>query len=557
MNQNWVGITYLACVLITGTLTAQESPVIAPGARLQKLSGGFSFTEGPAVDAQGNVFFTDQPNDRIYRWSVDGALSVFLSPCGRSNGLYFDHQGHLWACADEHNELWRIDPQGHVTVVIRNFRDRKLNGPNDLWIARTGGIYFTDPFYQRSYWTRGPMELTGQHVYYLGPDGDALQQVTTDLDKPNGLIGTPDGRFLYVADIGASRTYRFAVNADGTLGQKRLFCTLGSDGMTLDQAGNLYLTGAGVTVFNRHGRKIEHIDVPSSWTANLTFGGPQRKALFITARDALYSLEMSVSGASLLPDFNTDEKVDLRDFAHLANHWRQDEHAVDLGPTPLGDDPVDARDMAVLAEHWLREILPVDLKAYWKLDEAAEEMALDSAGLNDAQVLGNVRWLSEGGQRKGALNLDGIDDALITPPVINPAEGPFSVFAWIRGGMPGQVLFSQEEGVNWLMANPDSGALRTDLTIPPVTVRYKTTYGPPLVSGAGIADGMWHRIGFVWDGETRHLYVDAVEVARDDSENLAPSAGDLIIGAGSTWEAGTFFSGTIDEVRVYDGAITP
>jgi len=557
MKKHWLGMAALVLAMNTARLLAQESAVIAEGARLQRLASGFSFTEGPAVDAAGNVFFTDQPNDRIYRWSVEGVLSVFLSPCGRSNGLYFDSQGHLWACADEHNELWRIDPAGHVTVVINDFRGRKLNGPNDLWITRTGGIYFTDPFYQRSYWTRGPMEQSGQHVYYLGPDRGELIQVTTDLEKPNGIMGTPDGRFVYVADIGAGRTYRYRIHTDGTLTQKRLFCTQGSDGMTLDQEGNLYLTGTGVTVFNHHGHKIEQVDVPASWTANVTFGGADRRTLFITARDAVYSLRMRVPGASLAPDVHTDERVDLKDFSRLAQPWRRSDPSVDLGLAPQGDNRVDLRDIGVLAERWLEEVLPVDLKAYWKLDALSGDVTQDSAGHSDAQVLGAPLWQPHSGRVDGALQLDGADDHLITAPVLNPAQGPFSVFAWIKGGMPGQVLLSQETGVQWLMADMLGGTLRTNLTIRPVTVRYKTTYGPPLVSSASITDGDWHRIGFIWTGQTRCLYVDGMEVARDTSEDLAPCEGGLIIGAGAGLETGSFFSGLIDDVRIYDSAVIP
>src|SRR5215469_9568180 len=123
-------------------LAAAESPVIAPGATLQKLVGDCSFTEGPACDSKGNVFFTDQPNDRILEWSTDGKLSTFMHPCGRSNGLSFDSHGNLWACADEKNELWRIEP-GKTTIVVTNYEGKLLNGPNDVWIQPQGGLYFT------------------------------------------------------------------------------------------------------------------------------------------------------------------------------------------------------------------------------------------------------------------------------------------------------------------------------------------------------------------------------------------------------------------------------
>lgn len=272
--------------------------IVAPGEKLVLLSGGFKFTEGPAADAAGNVFFTDQPNDRICKWSVDGKLTDFMKPAGRSNGMFFDKQGNLWACADMDNQLWKIDPQGKVTAVVKNYQGKLLNGPNDLWIAPDGGIYFTDPLYKRDYWTRNPaMQQDGQHVYYLAPSATEPIRVTTDLKQPNGIRGTPDGKLLYVADIAAGKTYRYQINPDGTLTDKTLFCSMGSDGMTMDNEGNLYLTGRGVTVFNPAGQQIDHIDVAKGWTANVCFGGANRDTLFITASDSLYSIKTRVKGA--------------------------------------------------------------------------------------------------------------------------------------------------------------------------------------------------------------------------------------------------------------------
>lgn len=278
-------------------LFGAEGSLIAPGAKLEKLAGGFAFTEGPAADAQGNVFFTDQPNDRILKWSVDGKLSTFMQPCGRSNGLSFDRQGNLWACADAKNELWRIDPAGKVEVVVKDYEGKLLNGPNDLWIRPDGGIYFTDPFYKRSYWKRGPKAQDRECVYYLASDHRKLTRVAADLTTPNGIIGTADGKTLYVADLGAKKTYVYRIQPDGSLADKRLFCAMGSDGMTIDDRGNVYLTGKGVFVFDKSGKQIEHIDVTGEpWTANVCFGGADRRTLFITASKGLYSIRLTVAG---------------------------------------------------------------------------------------------------------------------------------------------------------------------------------------------------------------------------------------------------------------------
>jgi len=277
--------------------SGEKRGIIAPGAKVEKLAEGFKFTEGPAVDADGNVFFTDQPNDRICKWSVDGKLSDFLQPSGRSNGLYFDKRGNLLACADMDNELWSIDTGGKATVLVKDYKGKLLNGPNDLWEDLKGGIYFTDPLYKRPYWTRDPaMQQDGQHVYYLTPSRRKLMRVTEDLVQPNGIIGTPDGKLLYVADIGDRKTYVYNIEADGTLSGKKLFCSMGSDGMTIDNEGNVYLTGRGVTAFNPAGEKIEHIPIAAGWTANVTFGGADRHTLFITAQTSIYSLQMRVKG---------------------------------------------------------------------------------------------------------------------------------------------------------------------------------------------------------------------------------------------------------------------
>ncbi len=286
-----IGWMLVACA---GWAAAED--VVAPGAELELLSRGFSFTEGPAVDAEGNVYFTDQPNDRILCWDTQDILSVFLKPCGRSNGLYFDKQGHLLACADEKNELWRIDKQGRHTVLVKDYQGKLLNGPNDLWIRPDGGLYFTDPFYKRPYWNRGPKEQDGECVYFLSADGQTLRRVADDLVQPNGVIGTPDGKTLYVADIRAGKTYAYAIQPDGSLTNKRLFCELGSDGMTIDNEGNVYLTGRGVIVFNAQGEKIRQIDVPERWTANVCFGGKDMHTLFITASRGLYAIRMRVKG---------------------------------------------------------------------------------------------------------------------------------------------------------------------------------------------------------------------------------------------------------------------
>jgi gluconolactonase len=272
--------------------------VIEPGAKIEKLADGFLFTEGPSADKDGNVYFTDQPNNRIMVWSVSGELTTFMQPCGRSNGLAFDKEGYLWSCADEKNEIWRIGKDKKVNIIPSKYQDKLLNGPNDLWIAPSGGVYFTDPFYKRSWWDHSTKQQEIMGVYYLSPDLKTITRVVNDLDQPNGIIGTPDGKTLFVADIGGKKTWSYKIEKDGSLSNKKLFCEMGSDGMTMDVKGNLFLTGNGVTIFDKTGKQIGNIAVPESWTANVCFGGKDMKSLYITASKSLYRIRMKIKGTA-------------------------------------------------------------------------------------------------------------------------------------------------------------------------------------------------------------------------------------------------------------------
>ncbi len=292
----------LSLVLLLAAVApaAQDPPVASPvadGAVPEKLAGGFAFTEGPAPDAAGNVYFTDQPNDRIHKWSTDGKLTTFMEPCGRSNGLCFDAAGTLWACADEKNELWKIDvATKKVTVVVKDFGGKLLNGPNDIWVRPDGGAYFTDPLYKRPYWKRGPQEQP-QAVYFLSKEGK-LAKADADVKQPNGIIGTPDGKTLYVADFGVNKTHAYDVQPDGTLANRRVFCAQASDGMTVDDAGNVYFTTRGVQVYDKAGKKVAQIDTPDGGCTNVCFGGAEMRTLFITTGKSLYAVKMRTKGAA-------------------------------------------------------------------------------------------------------------------------------------------------------------------------------------------------------------------------------------------------------------------
>ncbi len=279
-----------AIALTTLSISAEQTPVsvIAPGATPKVLHDGFQFTEGPAADKEGNVFFTDVRASRIHKWSTDGKLSTWRENTGGANGLYFDEKGNLYVCAGDEGRIVSISPKGELSVLADTYDGAKFNKPNDLWIDPKGGVYFSDPAYGRV-----PVVQGGEHVYYLSADRKRLIRVIEDHVRPNGLIGTPDGKTLYVTDNGAKKTYRYKIKKDGTLSDKTLFVSVGSDGMTLDNEGNLYITSESVLVFNSKGKQIEDIKLPNRPT-NVCFGGTDRSTLFITARTLFLSLEMRV-----------------------------------------------------------------------------------------------------------------------------------------------------------------------------------------------------------------------------------------------------------------------
>lgn len=266
--------------------------LVAAGAEVRKLAGDFRFTEGPAADSRGNVYFTDIPNSRIHKWSVDGKLSTFSSESGGANGLFFDRHGNLLACQGRDRQIVSFDSHGRVTALVTEFQGKRFNSPNDLWLDPRGGIYFTDP----RYGNRDGMEQDGEHVYYLSPDRRKLTRVVDDMVRPNGLVGTPDGKRLYVTDHGGNQTFVYQINPDGSLAGKQLLASIGSDGMTLDEQGNLYLTADSVRVYSPSGELREEIVVPER-PANVCFGGTNGKTLFITARTSLYAVDMAVAGS--------------------------------------------------------------------------------------------------------------------------------------------------------------------------------------------------------------------------------------------------------------------
>ncbi len=262
---------------------------------IEKLAGDFSFTEGPAVDAEGNVYFTDIPNHLILIWTLDDQLDTFRVNSGRANGLYFDKDENLLACEGEKGQITSTSPDGDYRPIATEYNGKGFNQTNDLWPDGNGGVYFTDPKYGSD---ENEIPQDGMHVYYLSPDHNSVIRVCDDFEKPNGILGTPDGKILYVTDAQAGKTYRYDIQEDGSLSNKTLFVELGCDGMTLDNAGNVYLTTSGkqaVDIFSPSGELLESIQVPEK-PSNVCFGGKDRNQLFITARTSIYRVGLNAKG---------------------------------------------------------------------------------------------------------------------------------------------------------------------------------------------------------------------------------------------------------------------
>jgi hypothetical protein len=250
------------------------------------------------------------------------------------------------------------------------------------------------------------------------------------------------------------------------------------------------------------------------------------------------------------PDFNGDGIVDSTDISMLIDYWQTDELFYDIAPAPFGDGIVDVQDLIFLSEYLMKEVDDTTLVAHWAFDETEGVVAQDSAAINDAYILGDPIWLPDGGMVDGAILLDGVDDSIVADPVLNPSAGPFSVLAWVQGGVPGQTVISQVDGADWLGTDPLDGTLMTKL-------RSAGRSGSPLLSQTVITDDNWHRIGFVWDGSQRTLYVDGEVAAQDTQKDLGGSYNGIYIGTGKSMAAGTYFSGLIDDVRIYNRAVRP
>jgi len=283
--------------LVAGLLLATAQPrtqgptLVAPGATVERLATGFGFLEGPAADLEGNLYFSDIQSERIYRWTPDDGVTTFREATGRAHGIRFTLAGQLLICEMGNRRVTAIDTGGNTFILADELERRRFNSPDDLLGRSEGRCLFQRP----TIWADDDKKMDGDHVYYISSDRTVIRRVADDLVRPNGIVGTMDGSRVYIADHGAGRTYVYRPANDGSLGDKRLFATQGADGMTVDEMGNVYLTGQDITIYDPNGAQVASIAVPEA-PANLAFGGADGTTLFITARTSLYALAMTVTG---------------------------------------------------------------------------------------------------------------------------------------------------------------------------------------------------------------------------------------------------------------------
>jgi sugar lactone lactonase YvrE len=465
----------------------------------------------PCFDAQGNLWIGSWGGglvkfDGVDDWTVYNTGNSGL-PNNRAWATVFDGQGNLWigtygsgVAKFDGADNWTVYntsnsglPHNDAAVGSGSLA---IDGQGNVWIGTFGGGLAKFDGDNWTVYNTSNSGLPDNSVYSLAIDG-----------QDNVWIGTWAGGLAWFDGV----NWTVYDTSNSGLPDNRLYC------LAIDDAkGNVWI-------------------------------GTENGGL------AVYRPRPAV-------DFNGDGIVDCADMCIMVDHWGENYSLCDIGPTPFGDGIVDVQDLIVLAEYLFEEVDDPTLVAHWKLDETKGIIAHDSAGGNNAFVIGGAVWQPTSGEMNGALQFDGVDDYVITDHILDPADGVFSVFAWIKGGAPGQVVISQTDGAGmgatWLSADPTDGKLMTRLMPPSTGLRIPPQ---PLVSEFVITDGNWHRIGFVWDGSYRYLYVDGAEVAKDTQSFsiLESSDGGLYLGAGKNLDAASFLSGLIDDVRIYDRAITP
>ena len=523
---------------------------------------------GPLVfDAQGNLWIA---SGDLSPGSSAGGLAKFGGenwtvyytsnsglPCNNIHALAFDGQGNLWigtgvplnpsrgGLAKFDGENWTVYNRGNSGLPYNIVWDLAFDALRNLWIgtvepvcgSEAGGLAKFDG----QNWTvynKVNSGLTSNDVWDLLFDAQGNLWVGhgDDYLPAGGGLAKFDGENWTVYHTSNSPLTWHMVTSLALDAQQNLWMGMCSAHTTT--GGVARFDGEDWWVFNEWNSGLPHITATglafdeqgSAWIG--TYGGG-----------------LAVCCPRSVVDFNGDGFIDTKDLLRLIESWGQDAPMADIAP-PFGDGVVDALDLELLMSYWEQPVDDPTLIAHWALDESEGAIASDSKGTSDGYVFGDAVWEPDGGQVGGAISLDGIDDHIVAGLALNPADGPFSVFAWVQGGMPGQTVISQFNGDNWLGADSASGCLTTELCS-------SGRGGAPLQSAANITDGSWHRVGLVWDGVYRVIYVDDIPVAEDTQTGLESSVGGLRIGCGIDPAVGTFWSGLIDDVRVHGRAVRP
>ncbi len=492
---------------------------------------------GLAIDPEGNIWCGteggfgkfDGENWTVYNTGNSGLPhNLVASPS-------FDSQGNLWVgtwgggLAKFDGADWTVYNTSNSGLPQNQPWATLVDTDDSVWIGTTGGGLAEFDGADWAVYNTGNSGLPQNALGDLCFDSEGnlwvaggVGLVIAKFDGQNWTVYAPDDPLRPNNDI-----WDLAIDAQGN----KWIATLGG--------GLLRFDGDNWTVYN---------------TSNS--GLPDNRLYRLLIDDATGSIWIGTENAGLavfrprpVVDFNGDGTVDIKDLLRLIESWGINDPLCDIGPTAFGDGMVDEADLEVLMSHWGQEVEDSSLIAHWRFDEIEGMIAADIAGDHDGTVIGVPAWQPTGGKVDGALEFNGTT-FVVTDSVLNPSDGPFSVLAWIKDGAPGQVIVSQQAGANWLMADALQGSLATELK---GNRRLSTALSSEII----ITDGDWHRLGFAWDGSVRSLYVDDILVAEDTETALAEGYGGLSIGAGKNLTAGTFFSGLIDDVRIYNRAVKP
>jgi hypothetical protein len=487
-----------------------------------------------AVDSEDRVWSGTETGLSAFdgqNWAVYRTSNSPL-PDNQAGAPTFDAQGSAWIAtgaglAQFDGQNWTVYdytnsgmPSGLVTGLA-------MDSQGVLWIGTFGsGLVRFDG----QIWTR----------YHTGNSGLTNNSISFMATAPDGTLwmGTYGGGLIRLAN---DRWTTF--NTSNSLLPNNMVWNVAvgplGDVWAATEGGLAVFDGTDWTVYQR-----TNSGLPDNNVYCVTFGA-QGNVWIGTANGGLVLFQ-----PWRIVDFNGNGTVDTKDLLRLIESWGTNDPLCDVAPTAFGDGVVDAQDLEFLMSYWGRDVADGSLSVHWKLDETEGMIAVDSASDSDATLLGQPVWWSEAGAVGGALELDGATFAT-ADPVLDPAEGPFSVLAWIQGGAPGQVILSQASGANWLMVDAMSGCLMTELK---GTGRDAGT----LSSEAVVTDGNWHRIALVFEDTERSLYVDDALVGRDrQAGGPASCEGGLNVGCGKDMSPGTFFTGLIDDVRIYDRAVRP